>query len=565
MATVNKNFVIKNGLVVEGNYATVDGYNILLGLNGSNVAHAASLDYLKDVAGALLENSTQSNITITYDEVTHALTVTAENGVADSTTDDLDEGTSNLYYTDGRARAAVSAGDGLDYDSGTGVFSADLAAAGGLQISTGGEIEIDRTTVDTWYDASGAAQDVQDNLDNHTGASTGVHGVTGSVVGTSDTQDLTNKTFTDALSFKDGINAASTIDAVGSDLSITAPTDVNINATAGDIILDADNKVYIGSAAAANEVATVSYVDAAVSGLSWKQSVHLKADSNVPLSGTTATVVIDSHAALDSADDGYRLLLTGQSTAADNGIYIYNDNGSTYTLTRSLDADTYQELIGAAVFVMEGTIYGATSWVQANHYLSSFSGQSWNQFSGQGTYVAGDGIDITGNEISNTGVLSVEGTADQVLVNATSGSPETGAVTLTLPQSIGTTSDVDFNSVTLVASVDTPVVNFANSASGSSTATIGTSAATIDIFDSTVYSSAKYLVQFKKNTDIHVLEVLVTVDGNNNVYVTEYAEMISNLSLGTVTADYSVGDVRLRATAAAASTTVKVHKTLIEA
>ena len=78
-----------------------------------------------------------------------------------------------------------------------------------------------------------------------------------------------------------------------------------------------------------------------------------------------------------------------------------------------------------------------------------------------------------------------------------------------------------------------------------------------------VYS--KYLVQLKNGNDIHILEVLVTVDGNNNVYVTEYAEMISNASLGTVTADYSGGDVRLRATATNASTAIKVHKTLIEA
>jgi len=38
-------------------------------------------------------------------------------------TDDLDEGSTNLYYTDARARAAISDGDGLDYNSTTGVMS----------------------------------------------------------------------------------------------------------------------------------------------------------------------------------------------------------------------------------------------------------------------------------------------------------------------------------------------------------------------------------------------------------------------------------------------------------
>ncbi len=44
-------------------------------------------------------------------------------------------------------------------------------------------------------------------------------------------------------------------------------------------------------------------------------------------------------------------------------------------------------------------------------------------------------------------VTSATGTANQVLVNGTSGSAQTGAITLTLPQSIATTSAVQFNTV----------------------------------------------------------------------------------------------------------------------
>ena len=69
----------------------------------------------------------------------------------------------------------------------------------------------------------------------------------------------------------------------------------------------------------------------------------------------------------------------------------------------------------------------------------------------------------------------------------------------------------------------------------------------------------------KDGNDIEVLEVLVTVDGNNNVYLTEYADVQSNAQLGTTDADYSGGDVRLKVTAAGNNVSVKVHKTLIEA
>ena len=60
----------------------------------------------KTSAADLLTNASLTNITISGDGA--GLTITAENGVADSDTDDLAEGTSNLYFTDARAQAAVA-------------------------------------------------------------------------------------------------------------------------------------------------------------------------------------------------------------------------------------------------------------------------------------------------------------------------------------------------------------------------------------------------------------------------------------------------------------------------
>ena len=100
---------------------------------------------------------------------------------------------------------------------------------------------------------------------------------------------------------------------------------------------------------------------------------------------------------------------------------------------------------------------------------------------------------------------------------------------------------------------------------GSALATASTSATTIDTWSATTYSSAKYIVQMKKGTDIEVIELLVTVDGSNNVYLTEYADVISNAELGTTNAVYSGGNVLLQVTGASADTDVKVSKTYIEA
>jgi hypothetical protein len=183
-------------------------------------------------------------------------------------------------------------------------------------------------------------------------------------------------------------------------------------ATDEDIVLDPNGTgaVNVSSAKITNVAAPTSdtdaankfYVDNAIAGLSWKQSAQLLAATNISLTGATGTLTVDSFPALTSAQSGFRLLLIGQSTASQNGIYVYSDDGTNYTLARSADADTFQELIGAAVFIKEGTIYGSTGWLQTVYDLSSFSGQQWVQFSGSGTYTASDGVSLVGVNFSLT-------------------------------------------------------------------------------------------------------------------------------------------------------------------
>ena len=79
----------------------------------------------KTFAANLLVNATKTNIQITGDK--DGISIVAENGVADSTTDNLAEGTTNKYFTDERAQDAVgnAVGTGLSYNDPTGAISVD--------------------------------------------------------------------------------------------------------------------------------------------------------------------------------------------------------------------------------------------------------------------------------------------------------------------------------------------------------------------------------------------------------------------------------------------------------
>ena len=78
------------------------------------------------------------------------------------------------------------------------------------------------------------------------------------------------------------------------------------------------------------------------------------------------------------------------------------------------------------------------------------------------------------------------------------------------------------------SSVGVGWISLADAFIGTATTSISnTSATVVDSWSATAFKSAKYIVQMRNGTDIEVLEVLVTVDGNNNVYLTEYADVQS--------------------------------------
>ena len=78
------------------------------------------------------------------------------------------------------------------------------------------------------------------------------------------------------------------------------------------------------------------------------------------------------------------------------------------------------------------------------------------------------------------------------------------------------------------------------------------------------YRSAEFLVKIANGTHTEVSKVILTLDTSDNVAITEYAMVGTNGSLGSVSADVSGDDVRLRVTTVNNTSVVGVVGTLIK-
>ena len=106
-----------------GSYATTTALSSHTG-DTSN-PHSVTASQLSDFAEAVDDRVAvlvQDGTGITWTYVDASNTLTGNVSLASFTTSDLSEGT-NLYYTDARSRAAISASGDLSYDNGTGVIS----------------------------------------------------------------------------------------------------------------------------------------------------------------------------------------------------------------------------------------------------------------------------------------------------------------------------------------------------------------------------------------------------------------------------------------------------------
>jgi hypothetical protein len=143
------------------------------------------------------------------------------------------------------------------------------------------------------------------------------------------------------------------------------------------------------------DVANKAYVDSVAQGLDIKASCLYTTTNNIALSGLATQAGGDWPSALTASD---RILVKNQTNTAENGIYAASASG----WTRTADMNNWSEVPGAFTFIEDGATLSSTGWVTTAGSTGTIgvTAMPWTQFSGAGTYTAGNGLQLLSNQFS---------------------------------------------------------------------------------------------------------------------------------------------------------------------
>ena len=519
MATVNKNFRIKNGLIVEGATATVNGFGVLtkaqadqdyiVGLIGGTATSANTVNTVvkRDGSG----NFAAGIITATFvGNLTGDVTGTVSS-LSNHDTADLAENASNKYFTDARALSATAAA----YDA-----AGSAAAAQSAAITAAGTDATTKVAAEAALRVSGDAASVSTAAADATSKSNAAQAAAISAAAT----DATTKA-----------NAAQSAATTAAATDATTKANAAQAAAEATAASDATTKANAAQAAAISAAATDATTKA-----------NAAQAAAITAAATAAGTAIAT--AVDGLVDGAPALL---NTLNELAAAINDDANYTTTITTALG--TKAPLASPALTGVPTAPTAAANTDTTQIATTAFAKAEADAAQAAAEATAASDATTKANA-AQSAATTAAATDATTKANAAQAAAEATAASANTAQQNGTTSftAINYNSVAKQVAATT-----GNIAVAAETTAISWVAAD--------YRSAKFIVKVKNGVHTQVSDLVVTLDTANNVAVSEYGITYSNgTELAAVTADYSGSDVRIRVTPANANTEVVVVGTLIK-
>ncbi len=407
-------------------------------------AAPAALDTLNELATAL-GNDASFATTVTNSIATKLavadFATTFDTRLGTKTTSNLTEGT-NLYYTDARARAAHSAGTGISYNSTTGVIASTITqytdALARAAVSVSGSLSYNSTTGVISYttpSTSGITEGTNLYFTNARASAAApvqsVAGRTGAVtLSVSDISGAASTTYVDTA-ITALVNGASASFDTLKEIQDAMATDAELSAAIAALTIgNGTQTVTAGSYLTGGGSFTANQTS--------NSSVTLSVDAT---SANTASKVV----ARDASGNFSAGTITANKLSLDSspwfGSLMAGSGGTILSGSNSVVIKTNSDTVTAVVVAATGGIsFGGYNNPGTSGQILKSNGDAsptWTSLTG------GTGISVSGTTITNTGVTSLAGTANQVTVSAS-----TGGVTLSLPQNIHTGATPTFSTIT---------------------------------------------------------------------------------------------------------------------
>jgi hypothetical protein len=332
----------------------------------------------------------------------------------------------------GTANIAIPASAVTDFNEAAQDAVGNAVGTGLTYTDSTGAISVTANT----YDAYGSASTVAGNLTTHTSA-TEAHGATGAVVGTTNTQTLTNKTLTSPVItgavFNDGsvVFEGATADAHETTLAVTDPTadrTITLPDATGTVALT-NNKLSDFAATSSSELAGIISDETGTGALVFANTPTLVTPNIGVATGTSLTLSGD-------------LTVNGTTTTINSTTVTVDDKN----LELGSSASPSDAGADGGGITLRGTTDKTFNWVDATDAWTS--SENMNLLTGKSLLIAGTsvlnattlGSGVTASSLTSVGTIATgvwNGTAIAI-ANGGTGSTDAGAARTALGLAIGT-------------------------------------------------------------------------------------------------------------------------------